>query len=189
MRGAHSWAWSAVLFAAAVGVPAGNADAQMPVPAQYRAEAERLDGPLPADPAPVADHRAERRAADSVAATTPEVTLVMEGTAELPRGAFRQQTFVVPTNSHCTLTGDSDGAGRDFEVLVMPSLDMLAWRADAEAGKPVWRSGPTRAATIDVSLSEPGVYDLVISNRAAWFLARSVKTKIQLSCTGDWPPS
>jgi hypothetical protein len=131
--------------------------------------------------------RAERRAADSIAITTPQSTPLMEGAVEIRRGAIQSKGFEVPTASHCTVTGNSDAGGRDFEVLVLSSPDMAAWRADAQAGSPVWRSGLTNSATLDVSLPRAGNYDLVISNRAAWILSRTVNTKVQLVCVHNWP--
>lgn len=199
MSGAHPWRCPAVLslLAAATGLPTHHAGAQIPIPEKYRAEAERLNGPLPtyySAPSPgdpgadaAAYARAARRAADSIAAITPQILPVMEGTVEVPRGTFQLKGFEVPQDSHCTLDGHSEG-DRDFEVLVVPSPGMAAWRADAQAGNPVWRSGLTKAASLAVALPGPGNYDLVVSNRAAWFLARTIATKIQLSCTRDWPP-
>jgi hypothetical protein len=190
---------SLCLCAAAAGVSAGAAQAQQRIPEKYQAQAAALNGgSLAIDPADAAAltsvpgsderRRAERRAADSIAATTPQITHLMDGLFEIPRGAYRDKGFEVPADSHCTVTGDSDGGAREIEVLVLPSTDMSAWRGDAQAGKPAWRSGLTKSATLSVSLPDAGTYSLVVSNRDAWFLSRTVKTKIQLECTRDWPP-
>ena len=178
---------SSLLLIATAVVPARNADAQIPIPAKYRAEAASLNGGQLSDPAAAADGVAERRAADSIAANTPQVTPVMERTAEITSGGFQLEAFVVPPSSHCTLSGTSESA-RDFEVLIMPSSEMAAWRT-GEPGKPVWQSGRTKSATLDVTIADAGIYNLVISNRAAWFLTRKITTKVELTCTGDWPPS
>ncbi len=175
-----------LLVVAAVALPARPAGAQLPIPKQYRAEAASLNGGQLDDPASSADGRAERRAADSIAATTPQVTSVMERTAEIASGGFQLETFVIPPTSHCTLSGNSESA-RAFEVLIMPSTDMAAWR-NGGRGNPVWQSGRTKSVTLDVAMSDPGIYNLVISNRAAWFLTRKITTKVELTCTGDWPP-
>lgn len=199
MPHAGSWIWSAALSlcAAAAGVPAQRVDAQLPVPQKYRAEAEaaaRSEGvttdiSVPVDQTSDADNRAARRAADSIAATTPQSTPLIQGTVEISRGAFRERLFEVPPGLHCNLTGNADGTGRPFDVLVFPALDVLAWRADPHAGKPLWQSMSTKAATLAVPLPDAGKYDLVIPNRTAWFLARTVTVKAGLLCTRDWPPS
>jgi hypothetical protein len=147
-----------------------------------------MDVPV-AEPASDDEGRAARRAADSIAATTPQATPLMAGTVQIARGAYRDKLFEVPPGVNCTLTGTADGAGRDFDVLLFPALDMLAWRADPHAGKSVWRSESTKGGNLDVPLTQPGKYDLVVSNRSAWFLARTVTIKAQLLCTRDWPPS
>jgi hypothetical protein len=177
-----------LLLVAAVALPARHVGAQLPIPKQYRAEAASLNGgQLDDDPSSNADGRAQRRAADSIAATTPQVTPVMERTAEIASGGFQLEAFVVPPSSHCTLTGSSD-SDKSFEVLVMPNSDMAAWRSGDRAN-PVWQSGRAKSITVDISLTNAGIYDLVISNRAAWFLTRKITTKVELTCTGDWPPS
>jgi hypothetical protein len=202
MTRARSWAWPIALCLSATtfAVLTRSAGAQQPVPAKYRDEAARVNGvtlpdastppvALPVDPAADAARRAQRRAADSIAATTPVSTPLMEGAATIARGTFESRGFDVPPNAHCTLTGTLESDGRDFEALVFPAPEMPGWRVDAHAGKAVWQSGPTHAATLTVPLPGPGTYDLVISNRAAWFLSRTVKSKVQLVCTRDWQMS
>lgn len=83
---------------------------------------------------------------------------------------------------------------------MLPYGQIVAWQANPQTGQPVWeerrydsrdaRRRPTRPRHVpfDDTARDLKRYDVVISNRAAWLLAHTSGSKIQLRCTRSWPP-
>jgi hypothetical protein len=132
--------------------------------------------------------RAERRSQDSIAAVTPRYSVLFVDSTAIAHGGYLFKEFEINPGYHCNVVGTAIASGSDFEALLLPSDQMVAWQADPATSKPFWRSGLTQSATLDVAIP-PGKFFAIVSNRAAWLLSHTVKTHLQLRCTRDWPLS
>ncbi|MEO6210074.1 MAG: hypothetical protein ABIQ10_08125, partial [Gemmatimonadaceae bacterium] len=103
-------------------------------------------------------------------------------------GGYKLVEFSVPSGSRCAVAGEAEGVNGNFELLVLTYDEMVAWQANSTTASALWRSGLTSKADPVVRISTAGKYGIVVSNRAAWMLAHTVKSNLELGCKGVWPP-
>lgn len=144
--------------------PPAPAPAPRPTPTQRVAAA-----PQPAAPAPPQTTRTAIAEAEA---------------AVIQPGQILYYQFSIPSTTTCAVTGrvvGLAGGNKDFQALVMDENNFLNWKTNHQA-QVYWQSGQVAATNIDVRLSGPATYYLVVSNVFSPVTAKTVKVQAQAEC-------
>jgi hypothetical protein len=125
------------------------------------------------------------------AITSPQVLELADAYAvEIPGERYLHYGFTLRGGSHCVVKGLvlglTGGEGGDVEVLLLGEQDFIEWNRTARSRTARighFHSARETATTLDVPLSEPGQYHLVISNVFST-ATKVVQASAEITCYG-----
>lgn len=138
---------------------------------------------------------AKQRVEDSLLAEKmrPRELVLFESTgATVAATKFTEFGFVLDSLGVCSLSGRVEataGGNKDVQVLVMGEDQFTNWVNNPQgAGTALASNPPQTVTTLNVMLSQPGRFYLVISNRFSMFTPKDVKGEAQVTCRGGVQP-
>lgn len=107
------------------------------------------------------------------------ISVLDEPSLRLAAGEHLDTAFVVDDelDRPCTFSGrvqGLDGGSRDVEVYLLDEDDLANWHNGIKP-TPVYESGRTSAATVELPLPGEGRYHLLVSNRYSVFTSKTVR--------------
>jgi len=109
-----------------------------------------------------------------------------ESALDLGTGASVSWSWeVTPVRPNCRVTGrvlGLAGGNKDVDVMVLTE-DQYINLANRHEVRPIFRSGQQTAITLDVPLSGPGKYKVVVSNAFSTFTPKTIQTQdVKVMC-------
>jgi len=109
---------------------------------------------------------------------------LVNGTITVSSGSYYNATFsVIGAMTSCTLTGSftaSGGSGNDIIAVVLDDMAFTNW-VNGHQVSTLYNSGQITTSNINVSISTPGTYHLVFSNKFSTFTSKQVSTSVNLN--------
>ncbi len=112
------------------------------------------------------------------------MTVANDDAVDIPAASYISYEFKLNRLADCRMTGrvrGLAGGNKDFQVVIVDEDGFLNWKTSHRA-MALFSTDQVAAATLDLSLSRPGTYYLVVSNAFSVLTEKTVQVNAKVTC-------